>query len=261
MHNFALDNEGRNDGKEKQHTQTACQRDTSATSSEGGPPTVRHHTAKPMCSQGAYDTLLYIYTLRQKPDNAMATHNDTGNKAPVEDFCPQPDQTVSTEVQQLLIVVRQQAHLIEHQQSEILRLDGENRRLRNENALLKMRNGQQRAKICDAVWALFSGYLDHRREEQARSEVIDNQGAWWYMQYDFLCIRRGHITDLLKYLREYMDEQHKRQFTVNNNEARDKLTVFIIQHIRIYTSGAPNQMDYDSLRHPIRNIFPPRKTQ
>ena len=183
----------------------------------------------------------------------MATHNDTGILAPVEDFCPQPRPTVSDEWREL---IEQQKKYIAQLLASIDKLTEENNKLKTENRLLRMRNGQQRYDLCDAVWALCARFFDSKRETTIRLEIVENQEAWWYLQYDVLCIRSGHLKDFLTFLKKHMNQQHQKQLlTKDNVKARNYIRDYLIQHLRIYASGQVKKFDADSLRHPLLQVF------
>ena len=180
----------------------------------------------------------------------MATYNDTGILAPVEDSCPQPAGTVSDGWRELAL----------SQQVYINQLLEENKALKAENTLLRMRSGQQCFDIADKVWTLFAHFFDSREELTIRHEIATKQKTWWYLQYDVLSIRSGHIKDFLTFLHDHMNKQHlKPLLTVNNVNARNDLRDFLMKNLQIYTSGQPKKLDPDSLRHPLIQIFPPAK--
>lgn len=180
----------------------------------------------------------------------MATYNDTGILAPVEDSCPQPAPSVRDEWRELAL----------QQKSIIKQLIEENDRLKIENRLLRMKNGQQRFDFSDAVWALCARFFDHNRETSIKLEIVESQEAWWYLQYDVLCIRSGHLKDFLMFLKKHMNQQHQKELlTANNVKARNHIRDYLIEHLRIYTSEQVKKFDADSLRHPLLQVFPSLK--
>ena len=201
----------------------------------------------------------------------MATFYDTVNTTLAGDFCPQSPALLEVSYQEQS---QQKDHEIKRLTAENDRLSAENthitqlyndslveiEQLRMEIALLNKKDGEHKYKIAEAVWNVFSPYFTQNDKTTVKQEIASQQSAWWYLEYDVLSIRKGHIKEFLYFLRSHMNRTHLEMLRAANNiKARNELRDFLMENIRLYVSGRFFKLDADSLRHPLLEVFPPFK--